>query len=406
MKGGGRGVVGGDARHRLGRSLVVAQVALSLALVAASGLLLGSFRKLVTLDPGFRRDGVLLATMKFRIASYKPEALLAVKRDVLARLRAVPGVTSASASMLTPIGRMTWNEIVSVPGFSPAKKDDSLAYMNEVSEGYFATLGTAILSGRDFSASDIDQKRNVALINETMARRFFGQADPIGQSYRTRMGDSLSAPWEIIGVVRDAKYQRLDEKTFASAYQPMRPSLFESDEMQFEIRTAATLASMVPAVRSVAAAVNPAISLEITTLDEQVSASLTRPRLLATLSAFFGGLALLLAVIGLYGTMSYDVTRRRNEIGIRMALGAANRQVLRMVVGEAATLILIGIVLGGALAVASTRLVRSLLFGLTPTDPATFAMSALALGVVAMAAAFVPAARAARLDPMEALREE
>jgi putative ABC transport system permease protein len=406
MKTGGRGVVGGDTRHRLGRSLVVAQVALSLALVAGSGLLLGSFRKLLTLDPGFKRDGVTVVTMKFHNANYKPDALLGAKRDVLTRLRALPGVSSASASMLTPISNAAWNEIVAVPGYSPGKQADSIAFMNQVSTDYFGTLGTAIVAGRDVSERDIDQRRSVALINETMARHFFGASSPLGRTFQVADGDTLKAPVEVIGVVRDAKYQRLDEKTLPTAYVPLGEGDTEGSEMQFEIRSGASLATLVPAVRAIAAGINPAITLDVTTLEDQVSASLARPRLLATLSAFFGGLALLLAVIGLYGTMSYSVNRRRNEIGIRIALGAAKSQVMRMIAGEAAVLIVFGIALGGALAVAATRLVRTLLFGLTPTDPATFAYSALALGVVAMAAALIPAVPASREDPMSALRGE
>jgi putative ABC transport system permease protein len=406
LKTGGRGLVRGDAGQRLGRSLVIAQVALSLALVAASGLLLGSFRKLVTLDPGFRRDGVLIATLKFKNANYPTTALLPAKREVLARLRALPGVSSVSASALTPLGNMSWNELVAVPGYSPAKQDDSTVYMNQVSDAYFATMGTRILAGRDVSSTDIQQRRPVALINETTARRSFGSADPLGRSFRVQSGDTLGAPFEIIGVVQDAKYQRLTEQTLATAYLPLGQGDVEGTETQFELRSAVPLAALVPEVRSVAAAVNPAISLTVTTLGDQVSGSLARPRLLATLSAFFGALALLLAVIGLYGTMSYNVARRRSEIGIRMALGAAKGQVMRMVAGEAATMIAVGMVCGGALAVVSTRFIRTLLYGLTPTDPATIVYSAVLLGTVAMAAALLPAARASRQDPVDALREE
>ena len=406
LKTGGRGLVRGDAGQRLGRSLVVAQVALSLALVAASGLLLESFRKLVTLDPGFRRDGVLIATLKFKNANYPTTALLPAKREVLARLRVLPGVSSASASTLTPLGNMSWNEVVAIPGFSPGKQDDSIVYMNQVSDAYFATLGTRILAGRDVSSADIQQRRPVALINETTARRSFGSSDPLGKSFRVQSGDTLGAPFEIIGVVQDAKYQRLTEQTLATAYVPLGQGDVEGTETEFELRSSVPLAVLVTEVRSVATAVNPAISLTVTTLDAQVSGSLARPRLLATLSAFFGGLALLLAVIGLYGTMSYNVARRRSEISIRMALGAAKGQVMRMVAGEAAVMIAVGIVCGGAVAVASTRFIGTLLYGLTPTDPATFVYSAVLLGTVAMAAALFPATRASRQDPVDALREE
>ena len=406
LKSGGRGATGGDARHRLGKTLVVAQVALSLALVAASGLLLGSFRKLVTLDPGFRREGVLLVEMDFGNAGYKGDRLNAVQSDLLRRLRALPGVTDASVSLLTPIGRMSWNEFVVVPGYVPASRSDSLVYFNEVTDGYFSTLGTALLAGRDFTGEDITQNRRVAVINETMAHRFFGSTSPLGRSFRTPDGDTLTPPRQVVGVVRDAKYQKLEEKTLATAYMPLGQGGIPLTDVTYSIRSTGAPAALVGAVRSAVAEANPAISLGIETFEAQVSGSLARPRLLASLSAFFGALALLLAVIGLYGTMSYNVTRRRNEIGIRMALGAANRQVLRMVVGEAGRLIVLGIVVGAALALAGTRLVSTFLYGLTATDPTTFALSALSLAIAALAAAFLPAWRAARLDPMEALREE
>ena len=406
LKAGGRGAMGGDARHRIGRALVVAQVALSLALVAASGLLLGSFRRLVTLDPGFRREGLYLVDMDFGIAGYKDSQLVAVKREALRRIRGIPGVTSASASLLTPIGGMSWNEFMLVPGYSPTNSRDSLVWFNEVSDGYFATFGTALLAGRDFRDADLQSAQRVAVISETTAKRFFAGTDPVGRTFRMLGGADASAPIEVIGVVRDAKYQRLDEKTLPTAFVPLGQGNFPAPQAVFEVRTSAASPAVIAAVRSQVAAISPSISLGIKTMDAQVASSLARPRLLATLSAFFGALALLLAVVGLYGTMSYTVTRRRNEIGIRMALGAAGPQVLRMVVREAGRLIAAGIVAGALLAFAGTRFVASLLYGVTPTDPATFALSALALAVVAMAAAMLPAWRAARLDPMEALREE
>jgi predicted permease len=406
LKSGGRGLAGADTRHWIARSLVVGQVALSLALVAAAGLLLGSFRKLVTLDPGFRRDGVLLVSMRFGNTGVPDSQLTLLESDVLRRLRALPGVTSASAAILTPIGNTSWNDYVAVPGYAPAKGEDSLAYFNQVTDGYFATLGTALLSGRDISPDDITHAHHVAVINQTMARRFFGSVRPLGRSFRTVVGDSTSPAWEVVGVVQDAKYQRLDEHTLATAYFPLGQGDVPWPQATFALRSAGAPAALVPTVRAVAADVHPRISLEITTLSAQVSASLARPRLLATLSGFFGVLALVLAMIGLYGTMSYNVTRRRNEIGIRMALGAGDGRVLRMVVGDAGRLVAAGILAGAVLALAGTRLVESFLFGVTPTDPATFGLAALALAVAALAATMLPAWRASRLDPMDALRED
>ena len=406
MKSSGRGIVAGDVRHRLGKALVVGQVALSLALVAAAGLLLGSFHKLTTLDPGFRRDGVVLVQMNFGRAGFKGRQLVTVPTEMLRRVRDLAGVTAASASMITPIGHMGWNDVVLAPGFVPTRMRDSLANFNQVTDGYFTTLGTTLIAGRDITADDVAQARSVAVINETFAKRVFGSASPLGRAFRTPIGDSTSPPRLIVGVVRDAKYQRLDEVTPATAYFPLGVADGPNSVVNFEIRTGGSPAAIVRQVKSLAATVSPAVSLDITTLSTQVSESLTRPRLLAVLSGFFGALALLLAVIGLYGTMSYNVAQRRNEIGIRMALGAGNPRVLRMVIGEAARMVGLGIAAGALLALVSTRLVASFLFGVTPTDPTTLAVAALVLAMIALAAAAVPAWRAARLDPMKALRED
>ncbi|HXY31847.1 MAG TPA: ABC transporter permease [Gemmatimonadaceae bacterium] len=407
LKAGGRGLVSGGPRQRLTKGLVVVQVALSLALVAAAGLLVTSFRRLTSVDPGFRRDGVLVVSLDFANAKYEPAQLEQAKEDALRRARALPGVRLASTALLTPIGRMSWNEFVVVPGIVPRTQADSLVYFNQVTDGYFATLGTPLLAGRDVSAADIAQKRRVAVINETMAHRWFAGRNPLGETFRTTVGDTLSAPIEVIGVVRDAKYQRLDEVTLATAYLPQGQGDDASNsELQLLLRTAGSPTELVPSVRALAADVNPRITFDATTLSAQVNASLARPRLLASLSGFMGVLALVLAVIGLYGMMSYEVTRRRNEIGIRKALGAANPELWRMVVGEALRLIVVGLAVGAAMALASTRLLNAFLFGLTATDPRTFAIAAALLASAALAAACLPAWRAARLDPMEALRED
>ena len=406
LKAGGRGVVRGDGRHRLGKVLVVAQVSLSLALVAAAGLLVNSFRRLNTFDSGFKREGVLVVGMEFANSGYTGEPLEQVKSDILRRARGMPGVTAASTALLTPMGSMSWNDFVVVPGVTPRTQKDSLAFFNAVSDGYFTTLGTALLAGRDLSADDIAQKRRVAVVNETFAKRWFASGNPIGRTFQTPSGDTLKPPIEVVGVVRDTKYQRIDETNFAIAYLPHGVNEPSDSYVQLVLRTGGAPSALVPAVRALAADVNSRISLDITTLDAQVDASLARPRLLATLSGFMGALALVLAVIGLYGMMSYDVERRRNEIGIRKALGAPVPLLWRMVAGEASRLIGAGVVIGALIALASTRLISSFLFGLTATDPATFIFAAVVLAASGMLAASLPAWRAARLDPMEALREE
>jgi predicted lysophospholipase L1 biosynthesis ABC-type transport system permease subunit len=244
------------------------------------------------------------------------------------------------------------------------------------------------------------------LVNQTLARRFFGDSNPIGQQIRTNDHDELGPLMEIVGVVEDAKYRRVDEEPLATAYVPLEQTGIWRPSIALALRTDGAPAALVPVVTDAISQIHPSIALEFTTLDEQLATSLARPRLLATLSGFFGVLALLLAVIGLYGTISYSVARRRNEIGIRIALGAARLGMLRMVAGEAGKVVALGVALGALLALATNRLVASFLYGVTATDPATMTLSALILAAVAMAAGMVPAWRAAGVDPMVTLRED
>jgi putative ABC transport system permease protein len=406
MKAGGRGVVRGDRGHRIGKSLVVGQVALSLVLVAGAGLLVGSFAKLDTFNPGFQREGVLLAQLDFGSAGFKEADQTVAAMDVLRRIRQIPGVTAASMSMLAPLGDGGLSDFVLAPGFTPANKSDGEAFFNGVSEGYFATLHTALRAGRDITSDDVYQRRRVAVINETMARRVFGSPSPLGQSFRTPEGDSASAPLEVVGVVQDAKYGRLDAATVSMAYVPLGAWGPTTGSINYEVRSTRTRAEVVREVMSLVTAVSPGIAGRFRTLSEAAEASLTRPRMLAVLSAFFGGLALLLAMIGLYGTIAYSVVQRRSEIAVRIALGAGSSRVLRMVTGDAARIVVVGVVLGVLLTIAATRFLSAFLFGLTATDPATLAASGVALLVTGLGAASVPAWRGARLDPMEVLREE
>ena len=402
----GRAATAGPGRFAITRGLVVGQVALSLVLLIAAGLLLRSFEKLVTLDPGFRREGVLLVSMDAANTGYPKEQLHTVYRDMLERLRALPGVRSASASLLTPISGMGWNGDIVADGFVPKSERDGIVWFNGVTDAYFATLQTRRIAGRDFGAQDVAEWTPVAIVNESLARKVFGAANPMGKVFRTRDGRGLGVPTEVVGVVQDAKYTRLNETETATAYMPMPQVELWGSGMNFELRADGDPMALVPAVRRLAGDVNRVISLDFTTLSEQVAASLARPRLLAMLSAFFGALALLLATVGLYGTVAYSVARRQSEIGIRVALGADGSRVVRMIMGEVGRLMVGGAALGTMIALAATRLLRSFLYGLTATDPATIVLAVASLAAVALAAGAVPAWRAARLDPMTALREE
>ena len=402
----GRSAVATRGRFALTKGLVVGQVALSLVLLVAAGLLLRSFQKLLTLDPGFQREGVLLVRTDIANAGYADERRLGLYTELLEQLRALPGVRSASASLLTPVSGAGWNGFITSEGYTPKYQRENLMWFNGVSEHFFETMGTRRVAGRDFGPQDVSKGTLVAAVSESFARRVYGSESPIGKTFRSEQGAGQSQPIEIIAVVQDAKYRSLRDTAAPTAYLPLPQSELWGTGMNFELRFDNDPAAGIPMVKALFGRYNHAISLDFTTMEDQVSDSLTRPRLLATLSAFFGTLALLLATVGLYGTVAYSVARRHNEIGIRIALGAERSRVLRMVLGEVAQLLIGGGVLGLAIALIGTRLLKSFLFGLTPTDPFTLGLSLAAIAVVSLAAGALPAWRAARLDPMEALRED
>jgi len=406
LKANGRGVIEGQGRFAIGKLLVAAQIAISLALVVGAGLLIGTFRNVSSLDAGFRAADVLLVSMRRPGAPVPRDQAVQTNDAILTRLRSLPGVASASMSTITPLGRTSWNEEMVVDGFTPADPDDGVAFFNSTTSDYFRTLQTPILSGRDFNSGDRFGTPLVALVNETMARHFYKTENAIGKTFRYRAGARTSAPYEIIGVVKDAKYQTLREKTLPTVFVPISQDSGSLGGLNVELRIPAGASAAAPRVRSVINEVDPRMSMTVTTFESQVAATLTRERLLATLSGFFGGLALLLSMIGLYGVLSYNVARRRGEIGVRMALGAGQRRIASMVLSEVGGVLATGFVIGVGLSFLSTKLIASFLFGVKPTDATTLVGSITVLAIVALFAAYLPARRASHVDPVEALREE
>jgi predicted permease len=301
---------------------------------------------------------------------------------------------------MTPLGTSGAITMLAGDGVQLTTKTGIQSGVNHISEGYFTTIGTRLLRGRDVSSADNATSPPVALISEGVARKLFGSADPIGKRLQGRV------PTEVIGVVEDSRFSSLRDSASGMVYLPAAQNSRPLTDFTLELRSDVPPATLITGVKSAMASISPTASLQFTTLSDQVARSLSRDRLLATLATFFGGLALLLALIGLYGTMAYNVARRQNEIGIRIALGAARARVVRMVIGEVGVVVVAGLGLGVGLALAATRLVASFLFGLTASDPVTWIGSAGVLLGVALLAGAAPAWRAARMNPMTALREE
>ena len=407
MKVNARGVIEGS-KLGAGKVLVMAQVALSMLLAVGAGLMISTFWKLASLDAGFNRRDVLLVTVDLRNGKYPEERWSGMYLEILQKLRAVPGVASASVSNFTPVCHCGSNSNeVDVQGYTPKSRGDAMVAFNNVTEEYFETVGTAIIGGRDFNSRDTPSSPRVAIVSEAMVRKYFGSTNPLGQHFRILNGTIPGAPVEIVGIVKDAKYDSLRDDPSPYAFLPWGQGHAFWPLTSLELRpVGGTPSILIPGVKSAIGAVNRDVSIGFQTLAAKVDDSIERERLLATLSGFFGLLGLILAGIGSYGVMSYNVARRRNEIGIRIALGAQRSRVLGTVLSEIAVLIGIGLSIGLAGALMTTRFVSSFLYGLKPNDPLTLFIAAAVLAGVALLAGYLPARRAARLNPMTALREE
>jgi predicted permease len=402
MKAGGRSLTDAHERFGLRRALVVVQVALSLVLVVGALLFARTLQNLATADLGFQPDGLLAVNLDLRRDPIPQERRLAVDADLLDRLRALPSVQSAAQVSIVPLSGSGWNEPIVIDGVS----QDGIDF-NRVSPGYFQTMQTRLLRGRDFNTRDVAGAPPVAIVTETFVRKFLGAGDPIGRRFQIQVAPGQPNPaYQIVGVVQDQKYSGLRPAfgpiVFLAAAQDPEPDLFP----EMLIRTRAPLATVSSDVAQAVGQVSPTIVLQLATMRQQMREMLLPERLMATLSVFFGVLAALLATIGLYGVLSYMVARRRNEIGIRMALGADTRTVVGLILREAGVLVIVGLVIGIVLAAVSGRAAGSLLYGLSASDPLTMAMAAGLLVAVAALASWIPAMRAARLDPNVALREE
>ncbi|HJQ25492.1 MAG TPA: ABC transporter permease [Blastocatellia bacterium] len=400
----------GTGAPRLRNAFVVAEVALALVLLAGAGLTLKSFWRLQAVEPGFNPDGVLTFRMLLPFTTHPQTAQrTAFFGQVLTRLRALPGVASAGAVSRIPMapgdnsGTMTGENSAIGPNDPQVETE-----MRWASPAYFQTMGITLLSGRDFSDADAEGAPPVAIVDESFVRRFYPNEDPIGKRIK-RGGPRSTRPWKtIVGVVRSVRNQRLDATSLPQAYFPVLQEADEMYNLSFAIRVSGgEPAALAESVRGAVLAVDPGQPIfDVKPLRQIVSDSVALKRLALLLLSLFAGVALVLAASGIYGVMSYSVTQRTREIGLRMALGAQAVDVLRLVVRQGLQLALIGVALGLAAALALTRLLKALLFGVSATDPLTLAGIALLLLSVALIACFVPARRATRIDPLAALRYE
>jgi putative ABC transport system permease protein len=406
LKEGSRGTTEGRGRFGLRRILVVSQIALSLTLLVGALLFARSLAKLTSVETGFRQTGILVTDIDFSSLKLSNERRVSFGRELLSRIRTIPGVDKAATAETVPLsGNEEFHDIL--PGISdPPTDQNPISAFNHVSSGFFETLKTPLLAGRDFNDHDVAGSPLVAIVNETWARKILKTSNPVGTMFRVRRLSKISGPFEIVGLVKDTKYGELREEPLQIVYLPLLQDPRPDQDSQILIRSGLALPELTSGVKDAASSAHPGLDVNFFSFHTMIEEGLLRDRLMAKLSGFFGVLAVLLAVIGLYGVISYMVARRRNEIGIRMSLGADRRSIIALVLRESFWLLSIGLTLGIALSLAATRAATSLLFGLKPHDVATLAMATAILAVIAVAASYIPALRASKLDPMDALRNE
>jgi predicted permease len=391
----------------LGSALVVAQVAVSLVLLVGAGLFARSLINLQQEDLGFNRDNVLLVSVDTRLAGYKPNDLSAVYRQLYDRLSTLPNVRSATIASYSPMQGTMTNSTITVRGYTPAKDEDTAVSNIQIGPNFCETLGVPLLMGREIGLQDTPNSPKVAVVTQSFAKSFFHDENPIGRR-ATFESNSDKDDFEIVGVIADSKYESAKEKADRTVYTPI---LQVQDEQTFanvfELRTSGDPLGLSAEVRAAIAQVNDKLPvLNVTSLRIQTDESLQQEKLITQLVSFFGLLGLLLSCVGLYGIMAHAVVRRTNEIGIRMALGAERGHITWMVLRESLLLVAVGLIVGIPAAWAAAKLISSQLYGVNPSDPVSLVTAALALTTVAALAGYLPARKAARVNPLIALRYE
>jgi putative ABC transport system permease protein len=400
---------GAGARGGVRRALVVAEVALATVALAGTGLLARSLREATAIDPGFRPENVMTLNLDVSLQGYSPDRGAQFYRQLLDRLQTLPGVRSATVASRLPLAFGLQRTVV-IEGDVPSEKERGvLVNVATVGADYFRTLEIPLAAGRPFGPEDVENSPLVAIVNQTMAKRFWPGRDPIGQAFRFPLpsgGDSaFTPPMQIVGVARDSKYVTLGESPIPFAYLPARQNY--TPAMSLLVRAEGNSSTMLGQVRREVASMDPGLPIfNVRPLADQIQAALWLSRVGALLLASFGALALILTTVGTYGVLAYTVTRRIPEIGLRMALGAGPRRILGMIIGNGMSLVAAGLGVGLGASLLLARSLTPILFGVKGTDPATYAGITVILGAVALLACYLPARRAAGVDPTVALRQE
>ena len=403
LKEGGRGSTTGAKSRRLRGLLVVSEVGLALVALVGAGLFVKSFERARASDTGFDPHNVLLVGLQLSTSGYDGQQGINFLRQAQERIARLPGVKEVSYAEDVPLGLSmgSW-ETLNVYGYVPRSSDSMKIYRNLVGPGYFDVMRIPLVAGRDFTGQDDKQSSPVTIVNEAFVRRFLAGREPLGRKF-----DTWGRDWTIVGVVKDSRYHQREGSAEPYFYMPFLQSSNASTGVALHIRTAGAPEAMLPAVRQVFAAIDPTITIFGTTsLEDYTSASTFVQKSAATLLSVLGSLALALASLGLYSVVAYSIAQRTHELGVRIALGAQRVDILKLVVGQGMALAAGGVVAGVAAAVGLTRFLASLLFGVSPTDPLTFAVVAALLGAVTLLASYLPARRASRVDPIVALRYE
>jgi len=403
LKDSARGAIGSTHSY-LAKSLTIVQVAMSLVLLVSAGLFVRTLGNLENVDIGFNRENLLLFNVDPSLNGYSKPQIAQLYRQLTERLEATPGVRSASISLIPLLSGSGRTSSITVQGHSQFGGEGDNAKVNTVGDGFFATLEIPILIGRGITSRDDELAPKIAVINQTLSKKYFGDESPLGRRLGFG-GPENSSQIEIVGVARDTKYTDMRSDVEPTIYVPYPQSI--PSFATFMVRTGGSIATVTSSVRQAVHEIDASLPIfDVKSQRQQADESLMQERLFATLSSFFGVLALLLVCIGLYGVTSYGVTRRTNEIGVRMALGATTSSVKLMVLRETMLLVAIGTLIGLGGAYATTRLVESMLFGLAPGDPLVIVIAIASMITITGLAGYIPARRAAAVDPMVALRYE